>query len=183
MEGSRIDIVLRRDWFVCDEDVFEILENADQETFDFLLQNISRYPQRVRDCLDPANWGMGPYRKWWGDYSDEQMAADKKEWADICLTNTKRMWNLYKEENALEFQRPPPPAEKLEAAKKELEAYMGKKYPNGISYMNRQSETNIRALAKRIETLENEYKLVKDIWRVEDELRESSAKLAWASHA
>jgi hypothetical protein len=60
---------------------------------------------------------------------------------------------------------------------------MGKKYPNGISYMNRQSETNIRALDKRIETLENEYKLVKDIWRVEDELRESSAKLAWASHA
>jgi hypothetical protein len=183
MEGSRIDIVLRRDWFVCDDDIFEILENADQETFDFLLKNISRYPQRVRDCIDPSNWGMGPYRKWWGDYSDAQMETDKKEWGAICLTNANRMWNLYKEEHGLEFQRPPPPSEKVDLAKKDLEDYMAKKYPKGISYMNRQTDTNIREMDKRIQASENEYKLIKDIQRVEDELRETSAKLDWANHA
>ena len=179
MENSRLDIVLRRDWFVRDEDDFEILDSLDDETYNLLLKNIYRYPQRVRDCIDPINWGIGPYKKWWGDYTDEQMAADKSEWGTICSNIANTQWKKYKEDRDLDFTTPPPSSNSLDSKKEELKDYLEKKYSKNISYMARQSDVNIITLEKKILTLENEYKLAKDIHKAEDELRDINAKIAW----
>jgi hypothetical protein len=179
MDNSRLDIVLRRDWFVSDEDVFEILDALDDETYNLLLKNIYKYPQRIRDCIDPSNWDLGPYYSWWGDYTDEQMAADKKEWGTICVNVANSQWKKYKEDNDLDFSSPPPSTEKLVAAKNELATYISNKYSGGISYMARQSDTNVQKLEKKIRTLENEYKLAEDLHKSQDDLRDVSEKFSW----
>jgi hypothetical protein len=179
MDNSPLDIVLRRDWFVSYEDVFEILDALDRETYNLLLKNIYKYPQRIRDCIDPINWDIGPYKNWWGDYTDEQMAADKKEWGTICVNVANSQWKKYKEDNDLDFSSPPPSSKHLDLKREELNVYLAKKYSNNISYMARQTDLNIINIEKNIQVLENEYKLAKDIHKAGDDLRDADAKIAW----
>jgi hypothetical protein len=175
MENSRLDILLKRDWFLDESDIFEILDDLDEESYQYLVKNMSRYPQRVRDCIDPINWGIGPYRKWWGDYSDDQMAADKKEWEKLSANIANFHWKKYKEETNLNFVTDMPVPEKLLKTKADLESYISKKYQKGST----QTDENIVRMKAEIEKLENEYKFAKDIQKSEDDLRETSAKFTW----
>jgi hypothetical protein len=175
MENSHLDIVLKRDWFVDESYIFEILDKLDEDSYWYLVENISNYPERVRNCIDPINWGIGPYRKWWGDYSDKQMAADKKEWETLSANVANFYWKKHKEENNLNFVTDMPVPEKLLTAKADLDSYVSKKYQKGA----RQTDENIARMKTEIEKLENEYKFSKDLQKSEDDLRETSAKLTW----
>ena len=175
MENSHLDIILKRDWFVDESYIFEILDKLDEDSYWYLVENISNYPERVRNCIDPINWGIGPYEKWWGDYSDQQMAADKKEWETLSANVANFYWKKHKEENDLNFVTDIPVPEKLLKAKADLESYVSKKYQKGFV----QTDENILEMKSEIEKLENEYKFAKDLQKSEDDLRETSAKFTW----
>jgi hypothetical protein len=175
MENSHLDIVLKRDWFVDESYIFEILDKLDEDSYWYLVENISNYPERVRNCIDPINWGIGPYEKWWGDYSDQQMAADKKEWETLSANVANFYWKKHKEENNLNFVTDMPVPEQLLKLKESLQSYISKKYQKGST----QTDENIVRMKAEIEKLENEYKFSKDLQKSEDDLRETSAKLTW----
>jgi hypothetical protein len=175
MENSHLDIVLKRDWFVDESYIFEILDKLDEDSYWYLVENISNYPERVRNCIDPINWGIGPYRKWWGDYSDQQMADDKKEWETLSANVANFYWKKHKEENNLNFVTDMPVPEQLLKLKESLQSYISKKYQKGST----QTDENIVRMKAEIEKLENEYKFSKDLQKSEDDLRETSEKFTW----
>jgi hypothetical protein len=48
--------LLRRDWFVDDEAIYEELEWADQEAWDYVYANRETYSARVRECIEPTRY-------------------------------------------------------------------------------------------------------------------------------
>jgi hypothetical protein len=50
-----IDFLLKRDWFLDNEGIMDLLWTADQPTYDRIVENRKEYSQRIRVLLAPMD--------------------------------------------------------------------------------------------------------------------------------
>lgn len=70
--------LLTRDWFVDDEGIYNIIDCADQEAWDFIYVNRRNFSRRIREIIEPADYRF-PIEK----LRIKVRALSDKEWTDM----------------------------------------------------------------------------------------------------
>lgn len=71
-DKDTLHALLRRDWFVDEEAIYEELEWADQEAWDYVYANRETYSARVRECIEPTRY---PVKMRVVDLTDEEVVS------------------------------------------------------------------------------------------------------------
>ena len=134
-EFQEFDALLRRNWFVDDEDIIGLIWEASEEVFLRIMEQVQTYPERVRDVLvnafDPPKLAEKVSLKT-RELSDEDMYRMLKNQEDATKKKVDEAWIEYKKKYGLSRPEGDVDArytelyEKLQAKKKELESLQNK---------------------------------------------------------
>ena len=128
LDKKSVDILLMRNWFVDDYDILDLLDWLDQDVYDYIYTNRSKYPLRVRYYIEPQDFSI-PTRYKIKDLTDFDMFKEEK----MRLEKKEKEWKKYVNEHELKR-----PLSKQDTEKKE-------------------KEQKITLKEKELEKLKNEY--------------------------
>lgn len=176
-EFSEFDTLLRRNWFVDDSDIIDLVWDATQEAFDKIMENVHTYPIRVQTVLTNT---FNPKVNRVSRKTTLKLKALTN--ADMLTMETLKQtefdtrfeteWQLYKKENGLSRpdgdvdERYTEVYETLERTKKELEEEMKKPVSKRYIPPSMRDKTVVLSpeaekLQKKVTLLENEILRVK----------------------
>jgi hypothetical protein len=72
-EINYFDTLLYRDWFTDDQDLIDLLEDANQDVFDHILENLKSYPCRVQNVINENYVPMKLSKKTYTEITDIDM--------------------------------------------------------------------------------------------------------------
>lgn len=195
-EFSEFDILLRRNWFLQDEDILELVWNASEEAFAKIIENVETYPEQVRNVLMDAFTPLKISEKvtlkikelTTKDMLILQQTLNKE--FDIKFRN---VWQTYKKENGL--TRPDGDLDDkytdvydtLQTIKKELEnelnkpVSIGKYVPPSIRSKTPIVSPEVVKLQEKIKNLENEISQLKRGIVIKETIWENDKQLEYQS--
>lgn len=184
-EFVQFDILLRRNWFVNDYDIIDLVWEASEEVFERIKKNLHTYPERIQEVLmytfDPPKFA----RKTCGELSDDDIVNMAKEQEEQLSKKVDEAWELYKKKHGLSRpegcfdERYTDLFEELQEKKKEIEEYKksnSKKYVPPSMRGKEDTDTVLDALEKKINKLENEIIEVKKDIELEEQIWENGKK-------
>jgi hypothetical protein len=177
MDPQSADFLLRRNWFLSDDDIYEFLETLNESTYNYVYNNRKAYHDNIQRCIEPHDFVHYPKKQKLKvvEVSDVDMFRVRKQHLDKSAMALQSEWNEFKKRNNIVCPVSPHKEEldaltqKYETATKQLEEYKRNKYSNDL----------VKDLEKMIFHLENELKIVKYMVVTDNELWDSSAKLDW----
>ena len=181
-EVAEVDFLLKRNWFLDDNDINDLLWSVDEDVFKEILDRISSYQSNIQQILAsflPMNENIRSRIKLRiREVTDEEIA--KREIADINLQKkqVKEAWDAHLKESNLQ----PPVGEldsehdemyaELQQAKKDLESVKkksltGRYVPPNMRNKMLETDPDVIKAEKVIQKLENE--LIRQKQRIEQE--------------
>jgi len=167
-EVEYFDFLLKRNWFVDDESISELLLDASEDVFEVIVKRMNTYPANVRERIYsflPLPIRNGTLKV--VILTDEQMELREFKEQEQLRTTLSDAWELYKVEKNLE-----PPVGSLDAElgdlftclqqlKKDLEdakkkSLVGRYVPPAIRDKIVMEDPRVVDVSKKIETVENE---------------------------
>lgn len=186
-EFSDIDVLLRRDWFVEDYDIIDLVWDVYDDVFDKIMNNTGAYSDRVRDVLvytfNPPRLSKTRKAREITDGELEEHYITKQKELD---TKVDQAWKIYKTTRGL--SRPDGDVdnrytelyEKLQEKKKELEAEQKKGSKKYVPPSARGKVTpvtpEVETLQKQISLFENEIAQAKKDIELEEQIWENVKK-------
>jgi len=186
-EFLEFDSLLRRDWFISDDDIVELVWDASEEVFEKIMKNVNVYSERVRTVLlytfDPPKFSTKLKLKC-TDLSDLEMFKREKSWQEEIAKKVDEAWMVYKKEQGL--SRPDGDVdskytdlyELLQKTKKELETKKNtvSKVYVPPSMRGKVANPEVELLEQKIQKLENEIIQAKKEIELEEKIWENGKK-------
>lgn len=191
-EFSELDFLLRRNWFMEDDDIIDLAWDASEETFERIMQNLDRYPQRVRYTLISAfkpkyytdcNLTKLPIK----ELTDEDLESFEIEKYKKIDELIEVEWQKYKKEMGL--SRPEGDKddkytelyEQLKDMKKSLEEELKKPASNKYIPIQMRSKApkvspEVEMLQNKIKDIENEISKIKKEIELEEQVWENDKR-------
>lgn len=190
-EFLEFDTLLRRDWFVDDGDIVDLVWDASHEVFQMIMKNMPMYSARVRTVL--TNTFDMPKLSHLVKIKTRYLSEDELNHIEMSqLKDLSRkieaVWQTYKNEHGL--TRPENDVddkytelyETLQEKKKERDAQRNKAVKKYVPPSMRGKETEPDAIDKTIQKLENEMSIVQQQVQVEEQLWENGKKSELYGH-
>lgn len=184
-EFLHFDALLRRDWFVNDYDIIDLVWQASEEVFERIKKNIHTYSDRIQEVLmytfDPPKFSTKQCR----DLSDDEMAKMANDMEQQTAKKVDEAWKIYKEKHGLSRpdgdldERYTDLYDQLQEKKKELETFKKnapKKYVPPSMRGKEETDPALEALEKKIFKLKNEIVEVKKDIELEEQIWENGRK-------
>lgn len=57
---TTVDELLTRDWFIDEQYIYDIIDCADQEAWDYIYLHRSKYSRRIREIIEPNDYRVSP---------------------------------------------------------------------------------------------------------------------------
>jgi hypothetical protein len=184
-EFVQFDSLLRRNWFVNDYDIIDLVWEASEEVFERIKSNLHTYPERIQEVLmytfDPPKLTTKKCR----ELSDDDMVKMTTARQEQLDKKVNEAWEIYKKEKGL--TRPDGDVdskhtelyEDLQSTKRELEDYKknaSKKYVPPSMRGKGDTDPVLDTLEKKILKLENEIVEVKKDIQLEERIWENGKK-------
>ncbi len=184
-EFLMFDSLLRRNWFVNDHDIMDLVWEASEKAFLRIMDNVYTYPEDVRELLCSAFNPPKYAKKTFRELSDDDMVMMKKKQEEELARKVDEAWNEYKKKYGL--TRPDGDVdtrytdlyEELQETKKELENLKKntpKKYVPPSARGKEEANPEVSALEKKILKLENEIVDAKKDIELEEQIWENGRK-------
>lgn len=184
-EFLMFDSLLRRNWFVNDHDIMDLVWEASEKAFLRIMDNVYTYPEDVRELLCSAFNPPKYAKKTFRELSDDDMVMMKKKQEEELARKVDEAWNEYKKNYGL--TRPDGDVdtrytdlyEELQETKKELENLKKntpKKYVPPSARGKEEATPEVSALEKKILKLENEIVDAKKDIELEEQIWENGRK-------
>jgi hypothetical protein len=180
---ENVHILLTRDWFVDDQDIYDLLALVDQEVYDFVYTNRHTYSERIRMCIQPNDYLVKKLPEVLDLTDFEYFRIQKKRDQDRAQ-KLELMWIMRKAEYPM--VRPESDCdveldekyEELILTRKQLGNSDGKYIPPS---QRSKQESAKQEINKKILILENEFKTCSQKVKDEDERWEQQQKQEWMS--
>lgn len=167
-EIEDIDFLLKRNWFLDEDDIHQLLWTASESVFQEVVTRVATYPYNIQQViLSFVPIRIGNVKLKVRDITDDDMEIREIETYNKIKKDLDEAWNAYKNENNLE-----PPLgyldsdlddifADLQATKKQLEdakkkSLVGRYVPPGMRDKIVSDDPKVVGLIKKVETLENE---------------------------
>lgn len=167
-EVEHFDFLLKRNWFLDEDHVRELLEQAEEDVFQEIANRISTYDGNIQQAIfSYLPLPIGNVKVKVRDIGDEEMEIRRIKMYDDMKKSMDVAWEDYKQKNKLE-----PPVGyldselddmygELQLRKKELEevkkkSLAGRYVPPGMRDITISDNPRVIAVTKEIEELENE---------------------------
>jgi hypothetical protein len=180
---ENVHILLTRDWFVDDVDIYDLLAIIDQDVYDFVYANRHKYSERIRMCIQPNDYfvkELTPVQ----DLTDFEHFRIQKKQQQERSEKLELLWMLHLQSNPI--VRPDMDCDfDVDAKYEELlivRNEVGKTESKYISPSQR-SKHNLakEELVKKLTILENEFKTCSQKVKDEDVRWEQQQKQDWIS--
>jgi hypothetical protein len=181
---ENVHILLTRDWFVDDLDIYNLLALIDQDVYDFVYANRHKYSERIRMCIQPNDYfvkELQPVQ----DLTDFEYFRIQKKRDQERMEKLELLWIMHKADYPM--VRPEADCDFELDAKYEDLIMARKQLGNSESkYINpsqrSKHESAKQELNKKILILENEFKTCSQKVKDEDERWEQQQKQEWISN-
>jgi len=177
LNKGNVDILLMRNWFVDDNDILDLLDWLDQDVYDYIYQNRSKYSSKVRYYIEPSDFKILTKFKL-KELTDFDLFKEEKERNE----QKEKLWQKYVSENNIIR----PPNEKdfnHELKQKEIilkQTELQKVKSDYCNPRNREKrDKEIEKIEDKIIDLKNELKYLYSEIKVEDETYLKSLKNKW----
>jgi hypothetical protein len=161
------DELLTRNWFTSDEDIIDLLVQADDATYEKIYNSRDKYPERVQFQIEPAGYGRALKSTFkLRELTEKDMAGLVEEMNIKNEQHFEAEWNKYKKT----LERPEDSVDHdadeawrlLDILKQALESHLktrGIKYvPPSMRGKGTVVDPKQKQLEEKIEELENEFK-------------------------
>lgn len=177
LNKENVDILLMRNWFVEDNDILDLLDWLDQDVYDYVYQNRSKYSSKVRYYIEPSDFRtLTKFNL--KELTDFDLFKEEKEKNE----QKEKLWRKYVSENNITR----PPNEKdfnHELKQKEIilkQTDLQKVKSDYCNPRNREKrDKEIEKIEDKIIDLKNELKYLYSEIKVEDETYLKSLKNKW----
>jgi len=170
-EVAEFDFLLKRNWFLDEEDIRDLLWDADEDIFQEIVNRINTYPYNVRQVIfEFLPIPLGNVKLKVRELTDDDMKRRELQ----AYENTKKMLEEAWENHKKTLQPPVGDLDsemddlfaRLQATKKELEdakkkSLTGRYVPPGMRDKVVADDPQVLAVTKKIEKLENEINIQK----------------------
>lgn len=177
LNKANVDILLMRNWFVDDYDILDLLDWLDQDVYDHVYENRSKYPTKVWYYIEPSDFRI-PRKFRLKELTDFDLFKEEKEKQE----RKEQLWQKYLNENNI--KRPSNHID-MNYESKQKEIYLSEKQLKDVK-TKFCSKSNIPKRDKEIEKIENKIIDLKNELRnlfseikVEDEQFIKSTKQKW----
>jgi transketolase len=177
LNKENVDILLMRNWFVDDNDILDLLDWLDQDIYDYVYENRSKYSSKVRYYIEPLDFKILTKFKL-KELTDFDLFKEEKERNE----QKEKLWQKYVSENNIIR----PSNEKdfsYELKQKEIilkQTELQKLKSEYCSLRNREKrEKEIEKIEDKIIDLKNELKSLFSEIKIEDEKYLKSLKNKW----
>lgn len=164
---EQMDSLMTRDWFVDEESILDLLEQADDETREFFRENAHKYSDRVRYVVAPEMFSCSSKSKMnCCDMTDEDMDRALLQWRKNQDIEFEKLWEQHK--NTI-GERPQQDVDDMlddawdlmQHAMNAVKNYKPSKYipPSQRTV----KDPKLEKLEKELETRENEFKRIQEL--------------------
>jgi len=177
LNKENVDILLMRNWFVDDYDILDLLDWLDQDVYDYIYQNRSKYSSKVWYYIEPSDFKI-PTKFKFKELTDFDLFKEEKERNE----QKEKLWqkyviekNIKRPHNQKDFNH--------ELKQKEIilkQTELEKLKSDYCNQRNREKkEKEIEKLEDKIIILKNELKFILSEIKIEDDEYLKSLKNKW----
>ena len=179
-DTKTVDELLTRDWFVDEDDIYDLICWVDEEACEFIYTNRHKYSRRIREIIEPSDYQIPienlrikvrtlSYKEWHNMIRENQLkneAAFEKHWAEYVDSISDRP--LGEVDSCLDGAW-----ERIAKAKEKLSKYLAVRPKSYIPPSMRGKEIvdpNQTLIENEIRRMENEYaKVLKKVEQADSE--------------
>lgn len=186
-EFLEYDFLLRRDWFLDEDDILDLIWDISEETFQRIMENLNVYSLRVRTVLRstvPQPKCSTNSSLTVRDISELDLYREQAKHVQSLLDKVDDLWIAYKKEHGL--SRPDGEAdakytelyESLQATKKQLDGEVNKPSKTYVAPSLRKKNVTpeVEKLQLRVTTIENEISNVQKEIELQEKIWDNDKK-------
>lgn len=188
-EVTNLNQLLYRNWFTDDEDIVDLLEDASEDAYNYIVENLKTYPERVQNVINETYIPMklskqtvteltdddmiNRYMQQEDDFNKELEAAWQKEIKESGISRPDGVLEDTLEEKTEELVKQRKLLEQ-EKNKKQLGTYV----PPNMRHIKKMENPTVTKLEETIQNLENEIEKLKK--QIKQEEKNWNAERKWS---
>lgn len=188
-EVTTLNQLLHRNWFVDDDDIIELLDDASEDAYNYIVENLTSYPDRIQNVINETYIPMKLSKQTVTELTDDDMIKRYMQQEDDFNKELEAAWQKEIKESGI--SRPDgvledtleEKTEELVKQKKLLEQEKNKKQlgtyvPPNMRHIKKMENPAVTKLEETIQNLENEIEKLKK--QIKQEEKNWNAERKWS---